>query len=114
MNRPPIVIDNGTGYTKMGYAGNTEPNYVIPTLIATTSGGAGAKTKECADLDFFIGEQAVDMSKKGYTATSPMSHGIVHDWDKMEKFLNGCIYRCLRSDPEQHLCLLVFFCFFAL
>lgn len=31
-----VVIDNGTGYTKMGHAGNTEPAFDIPTLIAET------------------------------------------------------------------------------
>ena len=29
-----IVIDNGTGYTKMGPAGNLEPTHNIPTVIA--------------------------------------------------------------------------------
>ncbi len=29
-----VVIDNGTGFTKMGHAGNTEPAFDIPTLIA--------------------------------------------------------------------------------
>jgi len=29
-----VVIDNGTGYTKMGYAGNMEPSYLIPSCIA--------------------------------------------------------------------------------
>jgi len=28
-----VVIDNGTGYTKMGYAGNAEPSYLIPTVV---------------------------------------------------------------------------------
>lgn len=28
------VIDNGTGFTKMGWAGNTEPQFDIPTVIA--------------------------------------------------------------------------------
>ena len=27
-----MVIDNGTGYTKMGYAGNDEPQYIVPTV----------------------------------------------------------------------------------
>ena len=31
----PVVIDNGTGYTKMGYAGNMEPSYLIPSVIAS-------------------------------------------------------------------------------
>ena len=29
-----VVIDNGTGYTKMGYSVNMEPSYIIPTVIA--------------------------------------------------------------------------------
>jgi len=32
-NSKIVVIDNGTGYTKMGYAGNAEPSFDIPTLI---------------------------------------------------------------------------------
>ena len=30
-----VVIDNGTGFTKLGYAGTKEPNFVIPTCVAT-------------------------------------------------------------------------------
>mgnify|MGYP001048788084 CR=1 FL=1 len=33
-SKAPCVIDNGTGYTKMGYAGNYEPQFIIPSLIA--------------------------------------------------------------------------------
>lgn len=33
-NLATVVIDNGTGYSKMGYAGNMEPSYLIPTMIA--------------------------------------------------------------------------------
>ena len=29
-----MVIDNGTGYSKMGYAGNMEPSYMMPSVIA--------------------------------------------------------------------------------
>jgi len=28
---PACVIDNGTGYTKLGYAGNNEPQFIIPS-----------------------------------------------------------------------------------
>ena len=34
MDPATVVIDNGTGYTKMGYAGNMEPSYIIPSVIA--------------------------------------------------------------------------------
>ena len=35
MEPATVVIDNGTGYTKMGYAGNMEPSYLIPSVIAS-------------------------------------------------------------------------------
>lgn len=61
INSKVVVIDNGTGYTKMGYAGNTEPAFDIPTLI-TDTGDQGSKTgwamsnkKITETLDFVIG-----------------------------------------------------------
>lgn len=90
----------------MGYSGNTEPNYIIPTIISTSTPGIGGKVKDCDDLDFFIGYDALSMSKKNYNINYPIKHGIVSDWDNMEKYINGCIYRCLRADPERHFCLL--------
>ena len=36
MEPPTVVIDNGTGYTKMGYSGNMDPSYIIPSTIATS------------------------------------------------------------------------------
>jgi actin-related protein 3 len=60
-DKPACVIDNGTGYTKMGYAGNVGPQFIIPTLIATreedkSAGRVRATNAEIADLDFFIGD----------------------------------------------------------
>lgn len=62
-----VVIDNGTGYTKMGYAGNSEPAFDIPTLITDSSDQAGktsyalSNKKITETLDFSIGEEARDM-----------------------------------------------------
>jgi actin-related protein 3 len=43
MEPAAIVIDNGTGFTKMGYAGNMEPSFMIPSVIAKgTKKAAGA------------------------------------------------------------------------
>ena len=33
MDKQAVVIDNDTGYTKMGYAGNIEPDFIIPTAF---------------------------------------------------------------------------------
>ncbi|KAK0282023.1 Actin-related protein 3 [Friedmanniomyces endolithicus] len=39
---PAVVMDNGTGYTKLGFAGNDSPSFVFPTAIATKGPSAGA------------------------------------------------------------------------
>lgn len=103
MDLPPMVIDNGTGYTKMGYAGNSEPSYIVPTIIAV--GGQSTKDSEVADLDFYIGDQASDM-RRNYSIHYPIRHGIIDNWDHMEKFWHRCIFQYLRGDPEQHYVLL--------
>lgn len=60
-NTKVAVIDNGTGYTKMGYAGNPEPSFDIPTLITDTADQTSkvswtlSNKKITETLDFTIG-----------------------------------------------------------
>jgi len=103
---PPVVIDNGTGYTKMGYAGNYEPNYIIPSIISCASDKKVTnKDTEISDLDFFIGEEAT-IKRNAYNLDYPIRHGIVENWDNMEKYWQRCIYQYLSCDPEDHFFLL--------
>mmetsp|Transcript_19210 Transcript_19210/g.28594 ORF Transcript_19210/g.28594 Transcript_19210/m.28594 type:complete len:432 (-) Transcript_19210:87-1382(-) len=117
-NHPPaVVIDNGTGYTKMGFAGNVEPQYIIPSVIATpdakksgggfTGGRSTAKSKNAGieDLDFFIGDEAHAHSKT-YGVHNPIRHGQVDNWTHMERFWEHCIFKYLRAEPEDHYFLL--------
>lgn len=36
----------------------------------------------------------------------PVRHGLVEDWDLMERFLKQCIFKYLRAEPEDHYFLL--------
>jgi len=100
-SRPPCVIDNGTGYTKMGYAGNYEPNFIVPSLISTVAKKKGGRKDDCEDLDFFIGQEAA-VKRENYNVDYPIRHGIVSNWDNMEKYWQRCIYQYLCCDPEEH------------
>jgi len=99
---PACVVDIGTGYTKLGYAGNTEPQFIQPSCIAVKeSAKVGSKVgKGVDDLDFFIGDDATD--KPNYAVKWPVRHGIVEDWDLMEKFMEQIIFKYLRAEPEDH------------
>jgi actin-related protein 3 len=37
----------------------------------------------------------------------PINHGIVENWDNMEKMWQRCIFKYLRCEPENHYMLLV-------
>uniref|UniRef100_A0A8K9UFU7 Actin-related protein 3 n=1 Tax=Oncorhynchus mykiss TaxID=8022 RepID=A0A8K9UFU7_ONCMY len=108
---PPCVIDCGTGYTKIGYAGNTEPQFIMPSCIAIReSAGVGDQAqrrlaKGVDDLDFFIGDEGID--KPNYATKWPIRHGMVEDWDLMEKFMEQIIFKYLRAEPEDHSFLMV-------
>lgn len=100
--QPAVVIDNGTGYTKMGFAGNSEPQYIIPSCIATKSGPAEQNVQGISDLDFWIGDEAHEHEAGGYQVTWPVKHGQVENWTHMESFWEHCIFRYLRAEPEDH------------
>ncbi|CAJ1938223.1 unnamed protein product [Sphenostylis stenocarpa] len=119
--RPAVVIDNGSGYTKMGFAGNVEPCYIIPTVVAVNESflnqsRAASKANwvaqhnagVMADLDFFIGDEAVSKSRSSstYNLSYPIQHGQVENWDTMERYWQQCIFNYLRCDPEDHYFLL--------
>eukprot|EP00741_Cyanophora_paradoxa_P022542 tig00021491_g21768.t1 len=101
----PIVIDNGTGYTKMGYANNVEPNFVIPTVIALGDRqGAATRPGRIPDLDFEIGDEALSYSRRveQSTLSYPVRGGLIENWDHMEKFWARSIFHYLKCEPEDH------------
>ncbi|CAK9295844.1 unnamed protein product [Gordionus sp. m RMFG-2023] len=123
---PACVIDVGTGYTKMGFAGNSEPSFILPTAVAiregpfpapsapaySKEGGSGGSAQaplaSCIieDLDFHIGDRALlaggPAGAGAYSLKYPVRHGLVADWDLMEKFLQRCMFGLLRVQPEDH------------
>jgi len=110
---PPVVIDIGSGYTKMGYAGNIEPQYVIPTCVANSAKKGGgvyisqAQSTGIAETDFYIGDEAYQRKDSPmYLLSYPVSKGRIEHWDDMERFLQQAIFRNLRCTPEEHLFLL--------
>lgn len=92
MEKPACVIDNGTGYTKMGYAGNSEPSYIIPTCIAVGDDRSTSMTKKgkIDDLDFYIGDDA--LAQKQYSVSYPVRHGQVIVPASVLNLI-GCQYR---------------------
>ena len=65
-------------YSKLGYAGNKEPQFIIPSAIAVKeSAKVGSNlSRGVEDLDFFIGDEAMDAT--GYAVKVRKYCQIIH------------------------------------
>ncbi|GMF80350.1 unnamed protein product [[Candida] boidinii] len=66
INTPAVVMDNGTGLTKLGFAGNDSPSWVFPTAIATRA-SAGTKSSTANMVKLKIGIKWKDSGKIRYS-----------------------------------------------
>ncbi len=97
----PVVVDNGTGITKNGYAGEDQPRSVFPTLIGYPKYTSIMTDVEHYTREYYIGEEALQL--RGVLRLSyPVGHGIVEDWGAMEKIWPYTFYTDLRLDPGEH------------
>lgn len=104
-NYKTIVIDNGTGYTKMGYSNNLEPSFVIPTAISELGIKSNVTSSNKSDeFNYAIGYDAINLARdsKDHALIYPMADGIISNWNLMEKYWNHSLFHYLRCDPESH------------
>merc|ERR1712196_445675 len=79
--KPAIVIDNGSGMMKAGCSGEDAPKVTFSSVV----GYPKQKTALVGtDKDYYIGEEA--QQKRGILILKyPLEHGIVQNWEDMEK-----------------------------
>ena len=89
----------------MGYAGNLDPDFIIPTAIAELDKKSTLLTSNKNDeFNYAIGYDALSLARdsKEHALVYPMANGLVSSWDLMEKYWNHSIYHYMKCDPESH------------
>jgi len=97
LHNAPIVIDNGSGTIRAGFAGEDVPKCYFPSYVGRpkhvrTMAGA-------LEGDMFIGKQA-EQYRGLFKINYPLEHGIVTDWDDMERIWSYVYNEGLKTVSE--------------
>ena len=94
-----VVIDNGSGTIKAGFAGDDAPRSVFATVV-----GRPRVPGLMVGLDqkhVYMGEEAQTKKDLLYLK-SPIEQGLVTNWDDLEKIWHHTLFSELRVSPEEH------------
>jgi actin len=84
---------------KAGFSGEDAPRAIFPSIVGRPKNASALVGVESKDE--YLGDEA--QQKRGVLKiTYPIEHGIVKDWDDMEKIWNHCFYVELRVSPDEH------------
>ncbi|RLN93079.1 hypothetical protein BBJ28_00024190 [Nothophytophthora sp. Chile5] len=94
-----LVIDNGSGTCMAGFSGDDAPRAVFPSIVGRPKQlGVMVDTER---KETYVGAEA-QFKRDVLTLKYPIEHGIVTNWEDMEKTWHHTFYNELRVAPEEH------------
>ncbi|KAJ2338769.1 Arp2/3 complex subunit, actin nucleation center, partial [Coemansia erecta] len=99
-----LVVDNGTGFAKVGYAGSNFPEHVFPSVVGRPMLRAEEATT-LADVEYAVKDINVGTEAAALRAildmSYPLENGIIKNWEDMQHVWDYTFYEKLRVDPSQ-------------
>ncbi|KAK8071272.1 actin-like protein 2 [Apiospora hydei] len=100
-NPPPIVLDGGTGFLKVGYAAQNFPEFQYPSIVGRPilrSEEKGAEANDVVIKDIMCGDEAA-AARTMLQISYPMENGIVKKWDDMQHLWDYTFFEKMKMDP---------------
>eukprot|EP00760_Papus_ankaliazontas_P011905 PhM_4_TR15107/c0_g1_i1/m.63468/K05692/ACTB_G1; actin beta/gamma 1 len=89
-----VVVDIGSGFTRVGYSGDDSPRITIPTVAGKPSGrGVDTSQVECWNK--------AHKARDRLSIIRPVDRGEVKDWDVMEKMLRSMYTDILKFEASE-------------
>ncbi|MHA1472776.1 MAG: double zinc ribbon domain-containing protein [Promethearchaeota archaeon] len=95
----PIIVDIGSAYTKIGFAGEPSPRFVFPTITGTEKYKAVMVDVDARSI--YIGNDASKM-RGVLKIKRPIDRGAIMDWNDYYEILNYIFYSLLRIENLSH------------
>ncbi len=95
----PIIVDIGSAYTKIGFAGEPSPRFVFPTITGTEKYKAVMVDVNARSI--YIGSDASKM-RGVLKIKHPIERGAIMDWNDYYEILNYIFYSLLRIENLSH------------
>jgi actin-related protein 2 len=97
MSDQPIVLDQGTGFVKIGHAGSNFPDYTFPSIVGRPILRAEERTGDIEIKDIMCGDDASAV-RSSLQISYPMENGIIRNWEDMEHLWDYAFYEKLQED----------------
>jgi len=102
MSETPLVVDNGTGFVKAGFAGANFPAHSFPSIVGrpilrAEERSVGLNAPQIALKDIMFGDEA-SVVRNYLDISHPMEHGIIRNWDDMTRLWDYTFREKLKVD----------------
>lgn len=91
-----LVVDNGSGTMRAGFAGDDAPSVVFPSVI-----GHRLDEEIMVGVDSFVGYEA-QRKRDVLNLKYPIECGIVTNWDDMERLWHHTFFHAMHVSSEEH------------
>jgi len=95
-----LIVDNGTGFVKSGFAGSNFPHAIFPSLVGRPVIRFEQKSIDNVKIeDIMVGDEALKL-RNMLQITYPLENGIIKNWEDILHIWNYTFNRLDHGDPN--------------